>query len=342
MIYDDLISVENILRCWLEFKKGKNEKKDLVLFERYLEDNIFALHEQLKTNSYHHDSYKRFHIYDPKFRTISKATVKDRLVHHIVFNELNRIFDPVFVYHSYSSRKNKGTHLAINNLSSILRKSSKNYTINTYALKCDVKKFFDNINHDILISLIQERIKDNQFMNLTKEIIQNFDCGRVGKGIPIGNVTSQIFANIYLNELDQFMKHKLKIKYYFRYADDFLIISQDKDFLLSLLNQVRDFLKENLLIEVHPNKVEIRKFKQGIDFLGYVVLPHHINLRTKTKKRMFKKLSNNKNLLKSNKIDYFSFSQGIQSYLGMLKHANAYDLRCFIINYYLGCGLIYN
>jgi len=144
------------------------------------------------------------------------------------------------------------------------------------------------------------------------------------RGIPIGNLTSQIFANIYLNELDQFVKHKLRMRHYFRYADDFIIVHNNRDYLQNLLEFLSDFLKSELGLELHPQKVEIRKFQQGIDFLGYVILPHHIVLRTKTKRRMFKKLLQGR--------DSQSHLQRVQSYLGLLKHCNGYQLETIIKN----------
>lgn len=173
-IYDRLISIENILSCWYEFKKGKANKLDVMTFERHLEDNIFLLHEELGSKTYKHDVYNTFHIYDPKYRIISKATVKDRLVHHIVFNELYRIFDPTFIYHSYASRMSRGTHLAVKNVARSLRKVSKNYTQQAYALKCDIKKFFDSVAHKKLLQLIQKRINDRHFLWLIEEIIESF------------------------------------------------------------------------------------------------------------------------------------------------------------------------
>ena len=173
-IYDKLISLENIFACWYEFKKDKAKRADVQRFERHLEDNIFALREELRSQTYRHGLYHKFHIYDPKFRVISKASVKDRLVHHMVFNELYRIFDPAFIYHSYSSRLSKGTHVAVKNLSDSLRKTSKNYRFPAYVLKSDIRKFFDTINHQKLLQIIQKRIADKNFLWLVSELIESF------------------------------------------------------------------------------------------------------------------------------------------------------------------------
>lgn len=154
----------------------------------------------------------------------------------------------------------------------------------------------------------------------------------VRRGLPIGNLTSQVFANIYLNELDQFVKHKIKAKYYFRYTDDFVIIHQDETHLVKLTRGLQDFLRRELCLELHPDKVSIRKLRQGVDFLGYVILPHHTALRTKTKKRMFKKLFQKQYLLQQRLLDETDFEQAMQSYLGLLSHCNAYDLSMAVKN----------
>ncbi len=173
-IYDNLVSLENILICWDEFKKGKSKKYDVMEFERYLEDNIFELYNELMNQVYRHGSYEKFHIYDPKHRIIHKAKVKDRLVHHIVFKGLYGIFNPIFIYHSYSSRDNKGTHLAVKNLSHVLRKVSNNYTKPVYVLKCDIKKFFHSVSHQKLFAIIKNRVNDPKLLWLVWEIISSF------------------------------------------------------------------------------------------------------------------------------------------------------------------------
>lgn len=173
-IYDRLISLNNILLRWHGFKKGKSNKFDVMQFERYLEDNIFKLHDELANQTYRHGSYKKFHIYDPKHRVIHKAEVKDRLVHHIVFRELYRIFNYTFIHHSYSSRNDRGTHLAIRNLSRTLRKASNNYTKPVYTLKCDIKKFFHSVSHQKLFAIIKNRVNDPRFLWLILEIISSF------------------------------------------------------------------------------------------------------------------------------------------------------------------------
>lgn len=304
-IFEKIISLENLFLAWDEFKKEKRKKADVIKFEFNLEKNIFAIRKELRDKTYKHGHYTSFHINDPKQRHIHKASVKDRVVHHAIFLILYPIFERTFIYNSYSCRRNKGTHKGINRLQTLLRKASKNNRQNCFALKCDIKKFFQSINHYILISIIERKIMDKDALWLTKEIINSFR-----PGIPIGNLTSQLFANIYLNELDRYIKHKLKIPFYLRYTDDFILINNSKDELELWLKEINKFLSEKLKLQLHPNKIILRKYRQGIDFLGYVQFPRYRLLRTKTKRRMLKKLKQGVS------------EQSLQSYLGVLSHAN--------------------
>lgn len=313
--YGDLITLENLFLSWREFKKGKSKRKDVQEFEFNLEDNIFQLYQELKNKTYKHSGYSSFYIQDPKLRYIHKAEVRDRIVHHLISKHLNNIYDKIFIHDSYSCRINKGTHRAVNRLKQFSLRQSKNNKINFYCLKCDIKKFFDSIDHDILIKILKERIKDNDILWLIKEIIFSFNS-ETSKGIPLGNLTSQYFANIYFNELDQFVKHKLRIRHYIRYTDDFLILSNNKNKLQGLIYPINQFLNHQLKLRLHPDKIIIRKHNQGIDFLGYVTLPYYRVLRTKTKKRMFKRAN----------------SENAQSYLGVLSHCNGHKLRNLIIS----------
>jgi len=187
-----------------------------------------------------------------------------------------------------------------------------------WVLKCDIRKFFDSIDHEILINLLSKKL-DSKTLFLLKNIINSFEAAP-GKGIPIGNLTSQLFSNIYLNELDNFVKRRLRAKYYIRYADDFVILSRDKNILIESVRQMVNFLTEQLKLKIHQDKLMIRKWIQGIDFLGYNIFPHHKILRTKTKRRILKKISKKQREFLAGEITKFSFSQSIQSYLGMLKH----------------------
>lgn len=317
--FDKIISLENLFNAWQEFRKGKRKTKDVQIFERYLEDNIFSLHNELKGSVYSCGYYCQFKITDPKPRLISKAPVRDRLLHHAIHHILYDAFDKIFIYDSYSCRKNKGTHKAFERLVMWTRKISKNYTKTCWALKCDIRKFFDSIDHQILIKLLKARIQDDKVVNLLRQIIMGFQISP-GKGLPLGNLTSQLLVNIYLDPLDKFIKHKLKAKYYLRYADDFIFIGLNPDKLLGFFIEINRFLKRELKLHLHPGKIHLRKLSWGIDFVGYVALPYYNLPRKKTVKRIFRR------------IDYFlkhhpeKIKTTLPSYLGYLKHIDGYEL----------------
>jgi len=322
-IFDKIISLDNLFLAWREFKRGKENKKDVQEFALNPEDNIFNLHRRLKNNNYLHSNYKSFYVCDPKLRHIHKASVIDRILHHAMVKIIEPIFEKSFIFDSYSNRKNKGTHRAIKRLKIFAWKLSRNNTKNVWVLKCDIKKFFENVNHDILIGLIKKKISNNQVIELISKIIYSFK-GENKKGIPLGNLTSQIFSNVYLNELDQFIKRKLRIKYYLRYTDDFVILSDDDKNFHGLILKINEFLESKLDLQIHPQKVMIKKWKQGIDFLGYVDFPYYNILRTKTKNRILKRIKN-------------SNYQSIQSYFGVLKHCRSSRIKTkieFIIGNY--------
>ncbi len=329
-IFNKIISLENLFSAWDKFKSDKQKKRDVQKFEWQLEENIFQLHRDLKYHRYKHGAYTSFYIRDPKQRHIHKAIVRDRILHHAVFAVLNPIFEPTFISNSLSCRIDKGTHKGIDILDKTLRQISGNNFKQCFALKCDIKKFFGTVDHSILLSIIRKRIKDSEATRLLEEIVESFSSQYSTifsqKGLPLGNLTSQLFANIYLNEFDQFVKQKLKVKPYIRYTDDFIIVSEDKLYLENLIKSIRSFLSDKLALELHPKKITIRKFHQGIDFLGYIVLPHHRLLRTKTRQRIFKKLEKRIEEYKKGAMNKQTLEQSLQSYLGVFSHADAYKL----------------
>lgn len=330
-IFGEMISVENLFSAWREFRRGKRKKTDVQEFEFNLEDNLFKLHQELENKIYQHSDYTTFNVCDPKLRRIHKACVRDRVLHHAIFRILYPIFDKSFIFDSYSCRLGKGTHKAVSRLEKFCRQLSRNNIQNIFALKCDVRKFFDSIDQDILLKIIKNKIRDNNAIWLIGEIIKSYR-GNNDNGLPLGNVTSQLFANIYLNELDQFVKHKIKAKYYLRYCDDFIVLGEDKHGLEELVCKINTFLIEKLKLKLHSGKIIIRKCRQGIDFLGYVSLPHHRILRIKTKRRIFKKLEKRYQDLQSGLISKECFNQGLQSYLGILKHCKGYKIKNEILS----------
>jgi retron-type reverse transcriptase len=350
-IYKDLhwsiISPKSLFRAWEIFKSDKRNKPDVAEFELHIEQNIFDLYRDLKNETYRHGPYKGFWIHDPKLRRIHKAVVRDRVLHHATFAVLNKIFEPTFIDDSFSCRIDKGTHKGVEKVVNMLRATSRNNTRPCYALKCDVRKFFDSVDHEVLKNILIKKIKDQKTISLLEEVIESYRmCGTLresktlslfttnSKGVPIGNLTSQIFANIYMNEFDQFVKHGLRVKNYARYTDDFMIISEDRKYLEELLPKLQDFLRERLKLELHPNKISIRKFNEGIDFLGYVIFPHYRLLRAKTKKRVLRNIRKKMLYYQRGLIPENNLHQSMQSYLGVLSHANTYELTEDLKNQY--------
>lgn len=278
--------------------------------------NIISLHNDLVAKTYKHSAYQAFSISDPKPRNIHKAIVRDRLLHHAIYRILYPYFDKKFIHDSYSCRNLKGTHRALNRLKQFAGEISKNNTRTCWVLKCDVRKFFASIDQSILMMIVKKHISDLDIVNLLEKVVGSFQSTAKGKGLPLGNLTSQLLVNIYMNEFDQFIKHKLKQKYYIRYADDFVIMHHDRNFLLELLPKIVEFLEINLKLQLHPNKVSVETFASGIDFLGWVHFPYHRILRTATKKRMFKRLKDSANK-----------PEVVQSYLELLSHGNTNKLK---------------
>ena len=220
--------MENLLLAWKEFECGKKNRRDVQEFSLRLMDNIFSLHRDLSNHIYWHGPYQAFKINDPKPRDIHKAGVRDRLLHHAIYRILYPFFDKIFIADSYSCRIGKGTHKAVNRFRNFSYKVSKNNTWICWVLKCDIRKFFASIDHDILVGILRKYIFTENIIWLLEKIIESFSSEEKGAGLPLGNLTSQLFVNIYLNEFDQFAKHKLKAKCYIRYCDDFVILSENK------------------------------------------------------------------------------------------------------------------
>lgn len=312
--YHHIISPENLLEAWSEFVVGKRRRKDVQEFEMNLMSNIIALHNDLVLKKYQHGGYHAFNISDPKPRNIHKATVRDRLLHHAIHRKLYPFFDRTFIADSFSCRLNKGTHKALNRFRTFAYRVSRNDTRTCWILKCDIRKFFANIDHDVLKHILAGYISDKDILWLLDRVIDSFHSGIPGIGLPLGNLTSQLFVNIYMNEFDRFMKHRLKAQYYIRYADDFVILSHDRDWLMELIPKIADFLSECLKLELHPDKLFLKTVASGIDFLGWVHFPDHRVLRTATKKRALKRIGERPD------------SDTLNSYLGLLRHGNAYKI----------------
>ncbi|MBU1126672.1 reverse transcriptase/maturase family protein [Patescibacteria group bacterium] len=315
--YEDIISIDNLLEAWQEFIVGKRSRKDVQLFELSLMENLITLHESLESMKYRHDSYTAFVISDPKTRQIHKASVADRVLHRAIYRKLYSFFDSMFIFDSYSCRIGKGTHKALDRFTVFSRKVTRNHSKTGWVLKCDIKKFFASVDQEILLQIMDPYIVDGRIIWLLKEILGSFpNHGSLHSGLPLGNLTSQLFSNVYMNIFDQFVKRVLRIKYYIRYADDFALFSHNRRYLEQILPLLDNFLYRELYLHLHPGKTELRTLASGIDFLGWVHFPHYRVLRTVTKRRMFKKVGDD----------------NIDSYLSLLKHGNGFELSNLVKN----------
>lgn len=311
--FDDVACMENLAAAWQEFIRDKRGRKDVQLFQRHLADELLSLHERLYAGRYRHGGYEAFAVNDPKPRSIHKASVGDRLLHHAIYRQLYPFFSTIFISDSFSCQQGKGVHRAVARFRMFAGKTSKNGTRTCWVLKCDIRKFFASIDHGILVGILLQYITDDRLLNLLARVIESFAAGP-GKGLPLGNLTSQLFANVYLNELDYYIKHQLRIPQYVRYADDFVFVSADRDSLVRTLVSVQDFLTCRLGLTLHPQKVFLRTCASGVDFLGWVHFSRHRVLRRSTRRRMQRCVSSDPS------------EPSLQSYLGMLQHGNAHAL----------------
>lgn len=313
--YNDIIKIENILTTWERFLRGKRHKKDVIIFQSRLAENLADLHRSLVDRSYEHGGYKAFNISDPKPRNIHKATVRDRVLHHLIYKELYSYFDARFIYDSYSCRKNKGTHKALDRFKEFAGKVSKNNTRTCHILKCDIRKFFASVDQEILIAILKRHIADEELIRLLETVISSFNSTRPGVGLPLGNITSQLLVNVYMHEFDMYVKQELRVKYYLRYADDFAIMSDDREYLEEVLVKMDIFLREKLKLTLHEDKVYIKTYASGVDFLGWVHSPHHRQIRTVTKRKILRNLKG------------YPKQETINSYRGLLSHGNTYTIQ---------------
>ena len=277
-LFNQIISYDNVRLAWLKARRHKTSKNVVKNFSKNVNKNLLIVQKNLKSKPAILSSYSQFTIYEPKERLISVVPFIDRVMHHAIMNVLEPVFEKQFIYHTYACRKGKGSHKAIKYAFS----KAKNCE---YFLKLDVKKYFENIDHNILKRKLSKIIKDKDCLDLLFDIIDSFSTE---KGLPIGNLTSQFFANLYLSELDHFVLEILKPSGYCRYMDDFILFSNSKIDLKKMLNSIESFCLNNLLLTLKP--YILGKCKDGIAFLGYKISSKNADLLQKSKKRKKQKL----------------------------------------------------
>ena len=290
-LYASLCSYENLFLAYKKARKHKTNKPYVIKFEKNLEENLLLLRSELLLHSYIPKPLKTFIVRDPKTRKISKSHFRDRVVHHALCNIIEPIFEKQFIYDSCANRIGKGTLKAVKRFDYFKRKVSRNNTKTCFVLKADIKHYFEIVDHNILLDIIKGKVQDNDVIWLIKKILQNYNRNEEGKGMPLGNLTSQFFANVYLNELDYFVKYKLKARYYLRYVDDFVILHNQKEILEIYMNMINRYLTDNLRLELHPAKSKIIPLRKGVNLLGYRVFYYHKLLRKSNKRKFERKFA---------------------------------------------------
>lgn len=273
------LGLKNIYQSWFRYRKSKKSSRDLDYFQYNLGSELNNLYYDLDNGTYKHGDYRKFTVTDNKKREIFVASVRDRVVHRLSYDYLVEIFDKIFMFDAWSCRKGKGLTGAIDRAQQFMGKYK-----NGFVWRADIRKFFDNVDHDILFQLLKRKVRDKKALFLFKEIIDSFEV-KVCIGMPIGNLTSQIFSNIYLNELDRFIKHKMKRKAYLRYGDDFVIFSKDRNELLQIKARIIDFVENKLNLDLHAKNNLIVETRHGLKFLGVVLYPsgHKLSKRNQTR-----------------------------------------------------------
>lgn len=333
-LYPSICAFNNLLVAFQKARKGKRSHPNVTLFEYYIEYEILALKEELEAETYHPGPYRTFMIYDPKERMISAAPFRDRVVHHALCNVIEPLLDKTLIYDTYANRKGKGTHAAIRRCQHFVRRYP-------FVLKADIRKYFPSIDHQILKKSLAKKIKCRSTLQLIDKIIDNsnpqepvedyfpgddlFGINR-RRGLPMGNLTSQFFANLYLSPLDHFIKDELGGKGYVRYVDDFVLFGSSKTHLRELLGQLNDFLADNLRLRLHPKKSVIFPTDVGVPFLGQRIFPSHRLIRKENLKRARKRTEKRLKAFHNYTLSPDKLEEQFNSYLGHIRQADTWHL----------------
>jgi len=322
-LFEKLVSFENLHEAFRRAYRGSGRTDEACEFNFYLEKELSVLKSELENGTYYPAKYRYFMISDPKERRISVAPFRDRVVHHALVRVLEPVFEPCFIYDSYATRVGKGTHRAVERAQQFLRK-------NTCYLKTDVEKYFDSVDHDVLLKLICRKVKDDKVIALSEKIIRNSDLSREldsGQGLPVGNLTSQFFANVYLNPLDHYFKDELGIKYYIRYMDDMVIFSNERDSLKEILKKQEAFLSGNLKLGLKHNATFLNIRQHGLPFLGFRIFPNLKRIKRENLKRIRERLNQRKYELEAGVITEEKFVMSVRSMFEYVRFADSFNLR---------------
>lgn len=314
-------SFANLLAAAKKARSGTSHKRETQRFAFHLEPELFRLQEELLSGAYQPQPYRYFQIHDPKERTISVASFRDRVVHHALVNVLEPIYERSFIHDSYATRKDKGTHRAIARAQCFLKKTG-------WFWKTDIDKYFDSICHDRLLALLERKIKDKRLLEVAARIIHN--SSGEGRGLPIGNLTSQFFANVYLNGFDHFVKEQLRQPYYLRYMDDFVIFNENKTALKTLRQPVEAYLHDALGLRLKASATFLNSSANGLTFLGRRIFPGTVRLAHPNGRRMLRRMALKQRDFENGKISEEQFLQSMNSYWAQLEPF--YGLRRKLVN----------
>ena len=319
--FDQLVSFENLLLASKKALRGKKDRHTVSSFYFNLENELITLKEELATDAYRPRDFRVFEVREPKIRKICSSDFRDRVVHHAICNYLEPVFERRLIYDTYACREGKGSHRALRRCQEFARRGR-------YYLKCDITKFFDSIDHLVLKRLLQRIVKDRRLLALMERIIDHVVPGDPpGKGLPIGNLTSQHFANMYLGELDHLLKERLRVKGYLRYMGDFICFADDKAELHRLLDEIRRFCRDVLKLELKDKVVRIAPVTEGVPFLGFRIYPNLIRIQRENLIRFRRKLKKKEIAYQEGRLTQAELIESASSMIAHISHANATALR---------------
>jgi RNA-directed DNA polymerase len=310
-LFEELCSFPHLLAAFQRAWRGANKTIEAHRFRVELERNLFQLQEELLSGSYRHGPYHYFRILDPKPRMIAAAPFRDRVVHHALVGVLEPIYERCFIFDSYATRKGKGTHAAVMRAQQFLRSP-------TWYAKADVSRYFDNIIHEKLVEILLHKIKDRRVIGLVETILQSH--GEDGKGLPIGNLTSQFLANVYLDPFDRYVKETLRFRSYVRYMDDFVVFAEEQDVCREFLTDAAAFLGETLGLALKPSALQVNRCSHGLGFLGMRIHSGGIRHRGANKRRSLRRLHRKIESFHEGKLDEESLVRSVTSAVGHLRY----------------------
>jgi RNA-directed DNA polymerase len=320
-LFDRIVAFDNLLAAERLAARGKRDRESVARFEFHLERELIQLQEELIDGRYRPGAFYTFEVRDPKPRAICAAPFRDRVVHHAVCDVLEPIFERCAIFDSYACRVGKGTHAAIARAQQLARRHA-------FFLTCDVRHFFARVDHGVLAAQLARRCREAPLLRLLGQIIAHGPpAAPPGKGLPIGNLTSQHFANLYLGELDHFAKERLGVKGYLRYMDDLLLFAPDKPSLHLWLVEIRRFLAEHLHLALKDEATLVAPVTEGIPFLGFRIYPRTIRLNQRTRRRFRHQVRALESAARQGLLDEIELANRAASLFAHVSHADAYRLR---------------